>query len=603
MDQTIRNFAILSHIDHGKSTLADRFLEITNTVSKEKMRPQYLDMMDLERERGITIKMQPVRMIYTLNSKKYIFNLIDTPGHADFSYEVSRSLAAVEGVILLVDAVKGIQAQTLVNLELARKENLVIIPVINKIDLVNARIEEVSRELSDVLGVKEEEIIKISAKYGTNVKELLLALIEKIPPPKSADFFDSPLKEKKALKALIFDSKYDPYKGIITYIRLFEGELKPGDKIYLIAAKTEGEAEEVGFFQPDLTPQKKLLPGEIGYVATGIKKAEKVLVGDTITNLDSKEIAPLPGYRNPKSVVFLSVYSEEQNSFKSLNSALSKLKLTDPSLIFIPEFKEALGRGFRCGFLGALHAEIILERLHREFNLKLIVSAPSVVFKIIDKNNKEILIRSPADWPDPSQIKESQEPWVELEVITPNSYLGRILELLSFFKAKEIRTKYLGAKKLLLFSQLPLRKLIAGFYDKLKSVSQGYASMNYKIIGFRKVDLVKVEILIAGKKEEALSEIVPREEAFQEGKRIVSKLKEVLPLQLFAVPLQASVGGKIIARETLKARRKDVTAPLYGGDYTRKRKLLEKQKKGKKELKEKGKIKIPTSVFFEMIKK
>jgi len=608
--ENTRNFCIIAHIDHGKSTLADRFLELTNTIPKEKMRPQYLDAMDLERGKGITIKMHPVRMSYTLNAIPYTLNLIDTPGHVDFSYEVSRSLAAVEGAILLVDATKGIQAQTIANLELAKKQNLVIIPVVNKIDSPQARIEEAIEELSNLFKIDKNQIIKISAKYGTNVETLLKTVIEKISPPSTKPGnFD-------VLRALIFDSKYDPFKGVIAYVRVVDGSLRNGEKIYLMANGTLGEAKEVGIFKPELRPIEELKAGEIGYIATGIKELEKVRVGDTITKLkipargwsaegrknEKLKIEALPGYQEPKPMVFASIYPENPDDFDLLKESLNKLKLNDAALTFAAETKEALGRGFQCGFLGSLHAEITSERLRREFGLNLVISTPSVVYKILNQKNQEITIYSISDWPNLSEIKEAREPWARLEIITPSNYLGQVSELLHDLKGTYVQTKYFGAGKTFLIYEVPLREIISGFYDNLKGSTQGYASMNYEVLDWRKGDLVKLEILIAWRKEEAFSKIVPRDEIFKEGKKIVSKLKEILPSQLFAVPLQAAMGGQIIARETIKAKRRDVIAPLYGGDYTRKRKLLEKQKKGKKELREKGKIRIPAKVFLEMFK-
>ena len=590
----IRNFCILAHIDHGKSTLADRFLELTKTVPKEKMRPQYLDNMDLEREKGITIKMAPVRMIY----KNYILNLIDTPGHVDFSYEVSRSLAAVEGAILLVDATKGIQAQTIANLELARKQKLVIIPAINKIDLPQAKIKETKEDIAKLLDIPESEIFEISAKYGTNVEKIFEAIIEKVPPPKS-DFL-------KPFRALIFDLKYEFFKGVIAFVRVFEGEIEVNEKIFLLLNKVEGQVKELGYFTPELKSQKKLTAGEIGYIATGIKEAGKVRVGDTITKFSifnsQSLIEPLPGYQEPKPMVFASFFPQNPDDFDLLKDALVKLKLNDPSLIFEQETKQGLGRGFLCGFLGTLHAEILAERIRREYKINLIISNPSVLYKVINNKGQEINIRSAANWPEPSQIRETLEPWIKLNIITPQIYLGRVLELLKTFEAKQISIDYLGSEKVILIYEAPLRKIISGFYDKLKSISQGFASMNYEFLEYKKSDLVKLDILIAGKKEEAFSKIVHRKEAYEVGKKTVEKLKETLPAQLFAVALQAAISGKIIARETIKARARDVIAPLYGGDYTRKRKLLEKQKRGKKELKEKGRISIPTNVYFEVFK-
>lgn len=591
----IRNFCIISHIDHGKSTLADRFLELTGTVPKEKMKPQFLDLMPLEREKGITIKMQPVRMQF----KDYILNLIDTPGHVDFSYEVSRSLAAVEGAILLIDSAKGIQAQTIANLELAKKQNLTIIPVVNKIDLPHAKVEETKKEMAELLNISPDQIFSISAKLGTNCQQLLEAVIEKIPCPEG--------NSQSSSRCLIFDSKYDAYKGVIAYCRIIDGEIKTGDKIYLIQAQTEAEVKEIGYFVPEPLVKKELKTGEIGYIATGIKEPGKVKVGDTITKISNSKFLiskfePLPGYKEPKPMVFASIYPENPGDFESLKDALIKLKLNDASLTFIPETKESLGRGYRCGFLGSLHAEIVSERLHREFGLDLIVSIPSVVYKIINQKNEEIVIYSPSDWPLAIEIKEASEPWVKLEIITPTAFLGSVFEILENKEKKHVEDKTISEDKILLVQELPLREIIAGFYDKLKGQSQGFASMNYEVLEYRSADLVKLEILIAGEKEEAFSKIVPKATAFKEGKRICEKLKEALPSQLFSVSLQASVSGKIIARQTIGAKRKDVLQPLYGGDYTRKKKLLEIQKKGKKELKQKGNVRIPSKVFLEMFK-
>ena len=586
--QSIRNFCIISHINHGKSTLADRFLELTNTIPKEKMQPQYLNMMDLEREKGITIKMQPVRMDY----KGYILNLIDTPGHVDFNYEVSRSLAAVEGAILLVEAAKGIQAQTIANLELAKKQNLVIIPAVNKIDSPQARIKETKEELAHLLNVKNEEIFSISAKNGTNVEQLLAAVIEKIPSPRG--------QLEKPFRALIFGSKYDSFQGVIAYVRVMDGSIKSKEKIHLIQSGTPGEAKEIGYFKPELKMAEELNAGEIGYIATGIKEPGKVRVGDTIAKTQNEE--PLPGYGEPKPMVFASLYPENPEDFDLLKDALSKLKLKDSSLTFELESQDTLGRGFRCGFLGSLHAEIVSERLRREFGLILVISRPCVVYKIIDQKNKEVFIFSPSTWPPETEIKEIQEPWAKLEVITPQEYLGQLMELLKNLNGTFIKSDYFSSGKTVLAYEVPLREIIIGFYDNLKGVTQGFASMNYEILGYRPGKLVKLEILVAGKKEEAFSKIVREEEAFNEGKKIVQKLKEILPAQLFAVPLQAVVSGKILARETIGAKRRDIIAPLYGGDYTRKRKLLEKQKKGKKKLEGRANIQIPPQVFLEMLK-
>ena len=591
--KNIRNFVIIAHIDHGKSTLADRFLEITKTVEKRKMKEQFLDGMELEREKGITIKLQPVRLVYQPSAdSEYILNLIDTPGHVDFSYEVSRSLAAVEGAILLVDATKGVQAQTLANLELAKKQGLVIIPVVNKIDAPNARIEETIEEIMSILDVTKDEIFLISAKCGTNVKQLLDVVIEKIPCPTMR-------VNEKDFQALIFDSRYDFYKGVIVFVRVFSGKIKKGQKLYLFQGKIRSETKEIGIFKPELISTGEIKAGEIGYIATGIKESEKVRVGDTIIDLDSK-IESLPGYKELKPMVFASFYPEKADQFELLKNGLAKLKLSDASLFFEAETKDYLGRGFRCGFLGSLHAEIISERLHREFGLNLIISSPSVVYKIMDKKDVFSFIYSAQDWPSPENIKKIEEPWVKIEVITPQGFLSPISDLLKSLEGIFIKKTYFSSDSLFLTYEIPFRAIVTGFYDKLKSQSQGFASINYQNIGYREANLVKLEILIAGKKQEAFSKIVSNNEAYQQGKKIVEKLKKVLPAQLFSVPLQAMVSGKIIARETLGSRGKNVIAGLYGGDYSRKRKLLEKQKRGKKALKQKGEVNIPQNVFLQM---
>ena len=609
----VRNFVIIAHVDHGKSTLADRLLELTSSVEAKKMRPQFLDSMDLEQERGITIKMHPVRMLWhpggpersegqaMMHYKNYTLNLIDTPGHVDFNYEVSRSLAAVEGAVLLVDAAKGIQAQTIGNLELAKQQGLVIIPVINKIDLPQARIEQTEKEIVDLLKIDASEIIKVSGKDGTNVEQILEAVITKVPPPKSSGGPSS-----ATLRALIFDSKFDAFKGVIAFVRVFDGEIKKGENIYLIQGKTSSEVKEVGIFKPDLSPVESLSEGQIGYIATGIKESGKVRVGDTITRYQIPDtryqaVEPLPGYKEPQPKVFLSIFPEDANDFELLKVGLEKLKLTDASLQFKPESKESLGRGFQCGFLGLLHAEIISERLKREYGLGLVLSAPSVLYKIFSQDNKERFIYTSADWPE-GGVFASQELWARLQILTPVNYLGQVMELIKGMEAKHQKTDYLGLEKTELIYETPLREIISkNFYDKLKSVTQGFASMSYEILDWRSANLVKLDVLILGKKEEALSRIVPEKDAQSEGKKVVEKLKDNLPPQLFSVPLQAAIGGKIIARETLRSKGKDVIAPLYGGDYTRKKKLLEIQKKGKKELKAKGEIRIPSQVFIKML--
>lgn len=569
--EKIRNFVIFAHIDHGKSTLADRFLEITKTVDARKMRPQYLDRMAIERERGITIKMQPVRMEWN----NYILNLIDTPGHVDFSYEVSRSLAAVEGAILLVDATQGVQAQTLTNLELARKENLTIIPVINKIDLPTAEVEKTKHEIENLLGIKKEEIILISAKTGENVEKVLEETIKKVPSPKE--------DKNEDLRAIIFDSEYDAYKGVIAYVRVFDGRVKTGDSIFLMQSKTKTEALEIGFFKPELLFAKDLSQGEIGYIATGLKEIEKCRVGDTITvDAARLKIQSLKGYHEPQPVVFASFYPIDSDNYDLLKDGLGKLKLNDASLSFIPESSGTLGRGFRCGFLGMLHLEIVSERLKRDYNLDLVITSPSVVYK--------------------KSGEKTEEPWIEMEIIVPSKYVGQVNSLLSGFPGVFKDTKWLTEEKVVIFYDGPLDIILRGFYDKLKNVSSGYASMAYNLIGYKEADLVNLEILINHEKIEAFSKMVRKDEAYKEGKRIVDLLKESLPTYQFAVPIQASVEGRVLARETKKASRKDVTGYLYGGDVTRKKKLLEKQKKGKKKMAQIGKITIPSEVFLKILK-
>jgi len=652
--RNIRNFCIIAHIDHGKSTLADRFLELTGTVEKRKMHEQFLDQMELERERGITIKLQPVRMVYKIqdhllrqrgsgckdqdksevlaqpqiqnpnslnnfefrasnfgfSDSEYILNLIDTPGHVDFTYEVSRSLAAVEGAILLVDATKGVQAQTLANLHLAQKQGLTIIPVINKIDLPNARIAEVEEEMRHLLPAlrSSNEILKVSAKTGEGVERVLQEVVEKIPPPGG--------DPAKPFRALIFDSVFDAYKGVIAYVRVFDGQIRAGEKIKLFASKADGEALEVGYFAPELKKEAEISAGQIGYIATGLKDPGQVRVGDTLYKVQSskfkvrglkvegeEEIEPLPGYQEPKPVVFASFYPENSDDYDLLKDALSKLKLTDASLSYEPETSTGLGRGFRLGFLGMLHVEIVSERLKREFGLSLVISVPSVEYRVTQKNGKVLTVRSAALLPDAAVIEKIEEPIVGLEILTPENYMGPLLKLMTEYRSEYQTTEYITKELVILKYRLPLAEIITDFYDRLKSVSSGYASMNYEIIGYQASDLVRLDILVAGELVGPFSKIVPRALAYREGRRMVERLKELLPRQWFAVSLQAAIGGKIIARETIPALRKDVTGYLYGGDVTRKKKLLEKQKRGKKKMKELGRVNIPQRVFLEMLKK
>ncbi|HZZ99746.1 MAG TPA: translation elongation factor 4, partial [Candidatus Paceibacterota bacterium] len=556
------------------------------------------DSMDLERERGITIKLQPVRMNYEHDGRKYQLNLIDTPGHVDFSYEVSRSLAAVEGAILLVDASKGVQAQTLANLHLAQRQNLAIVPVINKIDLPNARTAEIKEELSYLLGIEPEEILEISAKSGLGVEKILQKVVEKIPGPKSA--------EDNVLRALVFDSTFDAYKGVLAYVRVFSGTIKPRRQIGAYATRAKAEVLEAGYFSPGLVQSDELAAGEIGYIATGLKDPGQIRVGDTITEpamFEKSSFQPLAGYQEPRPMVFASFFPENAEEYDLLKDALAKLKLTDASLTYEPESSAGLGRGFRVGFLGMLHVEIISERLRREFKLNLIISTPSVEYEVTLKNGQIENIRSAAMLPDPSKIEAIAEPIVDLEIVVPTSYLGNIMELVSTYRNTYRETDYIGKETALLKYDMPLAEIVTDFYDKLKSVSSGYASMGYEPKGMQKGDLVRLDILIAKDMVEPFSRIVPREKAYQEGRAMVAKLKEVVPPQMFEVSLQATIGGKVIAAESIRAKRKDVTQHMYGGDITRRMKLWKKQKEGKKRMKETGRVNLPQEVFLKMLKR
>jgi len=596
MSKNIRNFCIVAHIDHGKSTLADRLLELTGTIEAQKMKEQLLDTMDLEREKGITIKLQPVRMKYAHEGKEYILNLIDTPGHVDFSYEVSRSLAAVEGAILLVDATQGIQAQTLANLYLALEQGLSIIPVINKIDMPNADPENTAKEIERILG-KSDEVINISARTGEGVPQLLEAVTKYFPPPK-INVLDRP-------QALIFDSIFDSYKGIILFVRVMGGEIKQGDNIRLLGSGAEANVLEIGYFNPEMEPCDSLKAGEIGYIATGLKDIKLCRVGDTIAlKKFAEETKALPGYRPSIPMVYAGVYPVDSDCYEDLRDALNKLNLNDAAFSFEPETSTALGRGFKVGCLGLLHLEIIKERISREFSLEITLTAPSVRYRVKEKNKNEWQeISSVSQMPDQAVVEVIEEPWVETEIITPRNYMGGVIKLLENHRGIYQSTEFLQAERAIIRYQLPLSEVIMNFYDKLKSVSAGYASLNYASIGFRRGDLVRLDILIAGEKKESLSRVVPKEKAYVEGKNLASTLKKSLPKQQFAVSIQAAIGGKILARETLSAMRKDVTAKLYGGDRTRKDKLLNKQKKGKKRMKEQGKVSIPSEVYLKLMRK
>jgi GTP-binding protein LepA len=592
----IRNFCIIAHIDHGKSTLADRLLEITSTVAKREMKAQLLDQMDLERERGITIKLQPVRMNYTLDGQDYILNLIDTPGHVDFSYEVSRSLAACEGAILVVDSTQGIEAQTLANAYLAVEHNLTLIPVVNKIDLPNSDRKKTSAELIKVFGFKEEEIIYTSGKTGEGVEELIKRVIEKIPAPQGQP--DQPTR------ALIFDSIYDIHRGVITFVRIVDGKFNAGDKIYMPGSKTQAEVLELGYFRPRMEKGTELACGSTGYIVTGLRDVSKARVGDTVTLFSQKDkITPLPGYMEVKPMVYAGIFPISGDDYPLLRDAMEKLKLNDAALIFEPENIPSIGFGFRCGFLGLLHMDIVQERLSREYNLDLILTSPSVAYKIVKTNDETISITNPAQLPDPTVVKEIQEPWMKVAILTPSEYIGPIMEIVTNRRGISLGINYLGSDRVEMLFEMPLANIIVDFYDKLKSVSSGYASLNYEFIELRRGDLVKIDILIGGEKVEALASIQHRSTAESSGRELVAKLKTLIPRQQFEIAIQAAIGGKVIARETISALRKDVTGYLYGGDVTRKMKLLNKQKIGKKKMKKIGKVDIPQEAFLAVLRK
>ena len=587
----IRNFCIIAHIDHGKSTLADRFLEVTKTVEERKMKEQLLDQMDLERERGITIKLQPVRMLY----KNYELNLIDTPGHVDFTYEVSRSLAACEGAILVVDATQGIQAQTLANVNMAVAAKLKLIPVVNKIDLPNADPERVAQEMMDALGFRDDEIIFVSAKTGENVEQILAAVIEHVPPPRGSS--------GEALQALIFDSKYDKHRGVVVFVRIFSGTVRTNESLKIMGSNTRTQALEVGYFRPEMQRNDELTSGEVGYVVTNLREVRAARVGDTVTAEKNEAKEKLPGYQEIKPMVFASIFPTSGDDYPVLRDSMDKLKLSDASLTFEPENVPALGFGFRTGFLGLLHMDIVQERLQREFGLELVLTSPSVAYSVEKTSGEKLIVYSPVNLPDPSVIRAIAEPWVRLEVISPEQYLGGVMKIVTSRRGVYKGTSYLGPGRLNLQFEVPLANIISDFYDKLKSISSGYASMNYSFIDYREADLKKVDILVASDRVDALSFISHSSVAVEEGRRIVEKLKELLPKQQFPVAVQAVIGGKIIARETIPAMRKDVTAKLYGGDVTRKMKLLKKQKKGKKRMTAHGRVQIPQDAFLELMKR
>jgi GTP-binding protein LepA len=600
--ERIRNFCIIAHIDHGKSTLADRILETTRTVSSREMRDQLLDQMDLERERGITIKLQPVRMRYAAkDGNDYVLNLIDTPGHVDFTYEVSRSLAAVEGAVLLVDATQGVQAQTLGNLYLALGQDLAIIPVVNKIDLPSADPEKVRDEIVHLLGCAKEDVLFASGRTGAGVPEILEEVVRRVPPP-SGD-------PAAPLRALVFDSVYDTYKGVVAFLRVVDGSVVKGDSVKLAATSAGGETLEVGHFTPKFKTAEGLSAGEIGYLVTGLKEIEACRVGVTVTVADFKDrgVVPLEGYKEIAPMVFAGIFPKEGDAYEKLRDAMLKLKLNDASLTFDPEHSPALGFGFRCGFLGLLHLEIVQERLRREHGLEVVVTAPSCAYRVEKTSGDVIIAKSPADLPDPSAIERIEEPWMRVDVVSPRDYMGNIMSLVQDKRGVYRDTEYLasdgGSGRVILHYDVPLSSILVDFYDKLKSVSSGYASLNYEFDGYREGDVVKMDILVAEEPIEALAVIVYRDSAQREGRKIVDRLKEALPRQQFEVKIQAAVGGKIVASERLKAFRKDVTAKLYGGDWTRKMKLLEKQKKGKKRMMGSGKIDIPPEAYLAVLKR
>ena len=590
----IRNFCIIAHIDHGKSTLADRLIEQTQTVSKRDMSNQLLDNMDIERERGITIKLQTCRMHYELNGEEYVFNLIDTPGHVDFTYEVSRSLAACEGAVLVVDATQGVEAQTLTNVYLAIDNNLEIIPVINKIDLQSANPDAVKKEIEDVIGIPAEDAALISAKEGLNIDTVLRQIAELLPPPEGdAD---------KPLKALIFDSFYDNYKGAISMVRLFDGSVEAGTRIKMFSTGKEFEVTEVGVFSPKPMPVKKLQAGDVGYIAASIKNVMDTAVGDTVTTAENGTDAPLAGYKKITPMVFAGIYPADGSKYNDLKDALEKLNLNDASLQFEPEVSTALGFGFRCGFLGLLHMEIIEERLEREFDLDLVTTAPSVKYNVKKTNGESVIVSNPSHLPSVSEIEYMEEPVVKAEIYTPPEYVGSIMELCQDKRGVYTDLTYLDTNRVKLLYEIPLNEIIYDFFDSLKSRTRGYASLDYEILGYRRSELVKLDMLLNGELCDALSTIVHKYKAYQRGRAVAEKLKEAIPRQMFEIPIQAAIGGKIIARETVKAMRKDVLAKCYGGDITRKKKLLEKQKEGKKRMRQVGSVSIPSEAFMTILK-
>ena len=596
MDQNkIRNFSIIAHIDHGKSTLADRLIEYTGTLTKREMEAQILDSMDLERERGITIKAQAVRSSYKAkNGEEYMLNFIDTPGHVDFTYEVSRALAACEGALLVIDATQGIEAQTLANVYLALANDLEIIPVINKVDLPSADPDRVKHEIEEVIGIDASEAVLTSAKTGLGIEDVLEAIVAKVPAPSGIS--DSPLK------ALVFDSKFDAYKGVVLYVRVIDGRIKPGMKIKMMATNAEFEVTEVGVFKPNLVNVDSLEVGQVGFFAAAIKNVKDARVGDTVTDANNPAAEALPGYRKATPMVFCGLYPVENSDYDNLRDALEKLQLNDASLVFEPETSVALGFGFRCGFLGLLHMDVIKERLEREYNLTLITTAPNVIYQVFRTNGDVELVDNPSNFPDPTVIDHVEEPYVNATIIVPKDYVGAVMELSQEKRGEYENMTYLDETRVMIHYALPLSEIIYDYFDRLKSVTRGYASLDYELAGYRASSLVKVDILLNGEPVDALSAIVHREKAVSRGRQLVEKLRSLIPRQMFEIPVQAAIGNKVIARENVRAMRKDVLAKCYGGDISRKRKLLEKQKEGKKRMKQVGSVELPQEAFMAILK-
>ena len=590
----IRNFCIIAHIDHGKSTLADRLLEHTNTITKREAQAQLLDNMDLERERGITIKSHAIQMNYKVDGQEYVFNLIDTPGHVDFSYEVSRSIAACEGALLIVDAAQGIQAQTISNLYLALEHDLEIIPILNKMDLPGAMPEEVKDQIVDLIGCKREEIIAASGKTGLGIEDILRAIVERVPPP-----VGEPTKE---LQALIFDSVFNSFRGIIAYFKVVNGEIRKGDKVKFVATGKEYYAEEIGTLKLNQEPKDVIKTGDVGYIISGIKEAREVKVGDTITNVERPSTIAIQGFEEVKPMVFAGIYPVDTDDYEELRESMHKLQLNDASLVFEPESSAALGFGFRCGFLGMLHMEIIQERLEREFNMTVITTVPNVSYKAYTTKGDELQVHNPSDLPDPSKLEYVEEPFIKANIITKAEFVGSVMSLCIQKRGIIVNQSYLTSDRVELVFEMPMGEIVFDFYDRLKTISKGYASFDYHQTGYRKSDLVRLDMLLNEEPVDALSSLIHRSNAYEFGKKICEKLKELIPRQQFEIKIQASIGAKVIARETISALRKDVTAKCYGGDISRKRKLLEKQKKGKKRMRQVGNVEIPQSAFMAVLK-